>query len=563
MSSRASDSAKQSARRPHWALRAFFLVAFACATWGYWLRLDTYPPWMDFDSATLGIFVNNLSFQDRYDHQFNQSPVDQDRYRMYWAAEFLPVSVPLSRVQVALGIPPDRVGDYLKAVALVLAILGSAVAATVASRRGGLGAEDALFVFGLSSALPAFLLYLRTTVPHFFLSFLMFWAAVLWIDRYLETGSRRSLYALAATLALYAQAPYVPMLALPLIGVLLALRRHAAGRVLRDPHLYIAAVSAALLFAALQYAVAVTHEPTWTAWNEKASHFVASRSLRAASVANLSLEKLPDKLTKLVHQHFYYRRDTLGDQTRNDYLWTLPQPHLVWLALLPLALLGAWRSWRTRDATAEVLALVLLCSYALVLTVSFPEGRYLITVVPVYAYFVWAGLRQLLASDSARTVALAVVLIATAANSYLLVSGPYNELVAQRWRGMATMREALGLIRDRYGKSYGRDRIVHLSWPELRYEAWLYLEMLGNMRVSVFDANESPDAVAPGEVLFAAASRADAAAIEAWKAKGFEPVGDVVDPVSSREIELLAREPAPGSARSREDGALDLRTDEP
>ena len=56
------------------ALRGGSLAAFALAlafafAGGLWSPADS-PPYFDFDASTEAIFVNNLSFQDRYDHYF-------------------------------------------------------------------------------------------------------------------------------------------------------------------------------------------------------------------------------------------------------------------------------------------------------------------------------------------------------------------------------------------------------------------------------------------------------------------------------------------------------------
>lgn len=43
-------------------------TAFACLGLVYWL--ESFPRYVDFDSATLGIFVNDLSYHGRFDYSF-------------------------------------------------------------------------------------------------------------------------------------------------------------------------------------------------------------------------------------------------------------------------------------------------------------------------------------------------------------------------------------------------------------------------------------------------------------------------------------------------------------
>ena len=94
--------------RPRAATLAVFAIAAALCVGACVYDLDDYPPHFDYDSATLGIFVNNLTFNGRYDYGFNPS-FSQNAYRINWAAQFLPVSVPLSWTQRTLHVPFDRV----------------------------------------------------------------------------------------------------------------------------------------------------------------------------------------------------------------------------------------------------------------------------------------------------------------------------------------------------------------------------------------------------------------------------------------------------------------------
>jgi len=533
--------------------RAVFGVAIVVATWGYHQQFHNYPPYLDYDSATLGIFVNNVSFHDRYDFGFRDSPEEQNQYRADWAAHFLPASVVLSRIQLWFGIPPDRVGDLLKITGFVFGALGS-LCAIVIARRGGRSTGEALFLFAFLAALPAFLLYLRTTVPHLLFSYMMFWLATLCMDRYLDEGTPRWIYALGVGLALYALVPYVPLAALPVVGIVLAFSRRAVGRTLRDPHLYAAGMVSVALFALLRVAVATTHDASFDVWATKAERFVTVRSKHALSMEFLDHALLPDKLAKLAHQHFYFRRDHLGDRSRKDHLWVFRRPHLVWLLLLPLAACGAFHSWRRRDRTAGVFATVLLALYGLTLSAGFPEGRYLIPAVPALAFFVLAGLRALVPAGNARLLAMAVVLVATAVESAVLIQGDYQKVAARRWRGMSGMRETLAVIRDHVDPAYGRERTVNLNWPGLRYDArsylqgrryesWLYLEMLGNMRVDSYPLEGSLATTAPGEMLFAAVEANETGVLQDLRRRGYHDLANVVDPVRGRELVVLAIEP--------------------
>lgn len=512
---------------------------------GYFYRLDDYPPYLDYDSATLGIFVNNVSFHEDYATGFRHSAVTQDAYRADWAAEFLPASVVLSSVQRAFSIPPDRVGDLLEIVALILGALGTAVVVSVACRCGRATAAEGLFLAGFLTCLPSFFLYLRTTQPHFLFSFFMFWLAVACIDRYLDTGSTRALAVLALTMALYPLLPYVPLVVLPLTGLTMAVARGRVGALLRDARLYAAATLSVTLFAGLQYAVAVTHEPSWQAWMEMSQRFVKERSAEAWPLFGSDGVTFSDKLVKLLHQHFVHRWDPVGERSRVDLLWTMPEPHLVWLLLIPVGLLGAWQAWRRRDAAAGVFAAVLLPTYAVALTVGLPEGRYLLTAVPALAWFTLFGLRTICGGTAALPITLALVLTAATTNTWALVGGEYHRSITHQWRRMAGLREAVEFIHREYGAEYGRSRPLFLHWPELRYSDRLYAQMLGNMRVVPFDTDSNLAQLAPGQPLFAAVEVAEDPGddMRSWESRGFEEIAEVVDGPTGRRFKILFSPP--------------------
>ncbi|MBI5504337.1 MAG: hypothetical protein HY899_06025 [Deltaproteobacteria bacterium] len=539
------QSSSETTRSRPWRamLLGAYAVALALSVWGYYYRLDQYPPYMDYDSATIGIFVNNLTFHGDVDYFFDQPMMSEDHYRMWWAAQFLPAAVVLSSLQRILHIAPDRVGELLAAATMVFGLLGCGLAAAIARRRAGFGLVEALFIVAFCATLPPFLLYLRTEVPHFLYSFCMLWLAVYLIVRFLESMAARWLFGLAAAGALYALLPYQPIVWLPIVGLWLTLQRGLVASVLRSRSttITVAAVAGLALFATVQYTVATHYDDSYPQWRAKVSRFMDVRAKFALSRDNASLAGLADKAAQLAHQHFFFRHDELGDETREDDLWTLPQPHVVWLLLLPLGLLGLWRGLRDRDPTAHVFASVMAAGYLLAFTVSTAEGRYLLGVVPCYAYFVCAGVHHLVTSRAARTGVLGAVLLASSANTFVLVRGQYETHMKKTWEEMAGMRETLALIRDRYGDHSRDDAVVYLAWPRDSYESWLYLEMLGNMQVAVFKPADLGAEFASGERLFSVVEFGKQRALDGWRSYGFEVFGQVVDDATGRQFYVLTK----------------------
>ncbi len=532
--------------------RWLFVVAFASAIAGSVWRIDDYPPSMDFDAATLGIFVNNLSYQPRYDHYFATAPAFQDRYRALWAAFELPLTLPLSAVQRLLGVPDYDVDRLLHVTAIVLGLAGSLCAAALTRSRGKDWWLDGAFVVGFTAVLPSYLLYVRTASVQFLASFALFWAAVLLVVEYVRRGDDRYLYALAAVLAAYQLAPYPPLAYLPLVLVAILVGAGATRRTLRDPHAYAAAALALGAPLAVTYALGVHYEGSYRAYAEKVSAFLAFRGSHAFSLDGLGWSAVGEKLTKLVDQHVLFLRDDLGDRSRADDLWTLNAVHVVWLALLPVALRGLWKGVAARDQATLVCALVLATTYVASLTIGAPEGRYLLTVVPCYAVLTGFGVRSAFAHGERRLVALALVLIVTATNTYWLLTGSYETSMARAWRNRAGMRAALAAVRDEQKDT----EEALLEWPDLRYEDWLYLQMLADFRVVAVDSmrmlnlvQEQPSIARP-RALFIVRDADARPEINGWRFRGFTIAREIAEPISGRRLVVLVKHVASSTAPS-------------
>jgi 4-amino-4-deoxy-L-arabinose transferase-like glycosyltransferase len=533
-----------------------FLIALGYAMAGYYWQLDDYPPYVDFDSATLGIFVNNVTYQPRYDHYFATSSQFQDQYRALWAAFFLPLSVPLSACQRVLRIPYYDVDRLLKVAGLVFGLAGSLCVARLV-RAGERGRWiDAAFVVGFLAVSPPFLLYLRTAVPHFLLSFLLFWAAIMFVVTYTHRLESRYLYATACAIACYRLAPYPPLAYLPVVLLGVVILNGRLARTLRNPHAYLAAIIAVVAPYAAAYVLAMRYDGSYQQYMAKVSAFVTRRAAHAVPLEVATWSALREKLGKLVNQHLLFLRDTLGDRSRADDLWTLNALHVGWLAAVPVGLRGLWKGIAARDEATIVCALVLAITYGAALTIGWPEGRYMLTAVPCYAVFAGMGVRSSIPEAARRTSVLALILLVTATNTYWLVTGEYNAGMLQRWRTRAGMREALAVIRTERTEA----EQALLEWPDLQYEDWLYLQMLADFRVVALGRLEmlsmvqgQGGAVATGpRALFVVQDTGAQAEINGWRFYGFEVAREVADPASGRRLVLLAKHlPAPAGAGGR------------
>ncbi len=296
-----------------------FIVAVAYAMAGYYWRIDDYPPYMDFDSATLGIFVNNLTYQPRYDYYFATSGVAQNQYRAAWSAFALPSLVPVSGVQRLLRIPYYRVDRLLKITCFVLGLLGSLCAANIARGAGGRW-FDAAFVAGFVAVSPAYLLYLRTAFLQTLMSFLLFWTAVMLMVAYTRDLGRRRLYGVAIALACYGLAPYAALTSLPVVLLGIVLTQGRLGRTMRDPHFYAAAAIGVVAWWSVVLVLAVHYDGSYQTYMSKVSEFLMVRGPHVLSFDGFTWSALRWKLVKLVDQHVLFLRDALGDAYRPDDL---------------------------------------------------------------------------------------------------------------------------------------------------------------------------------------------------------------------------------------------------
>lgn len=302
------------------------LAGLAISLWAFVVPPGFAPPYLDYDTATIGIFTNNLTYHHQFDFGFRDSLDSQERYRGFWAAQFLAVATVLSALQAGLGVAPEDVGELLHAVTLAL------------------GA--------------------------------------------------------------------------------------AAG----------------------------------------------------------------------------------------------------WIALL-----------RRRDEASVVFALALGGILAVMLGPGFPEGRYLLPIVPCYAWGAAAALRSVVPRAAARAGVQAAALAAMGLASFAAVHGPYQQAMLDAGRPLAGLREAVSLIRARCGRDCAPDRPLFLAHPVAGFQQKLYVDMLTNMQYRAVDPDDSARLAAVDAPVFAVADADDPNATAVWGRRGFVPLGEVMDTPSSTRFLVLEK----------------------
>lgn len=501
-----------------------FAIAACVVFAAYVHRIEAHPAYVDYDSATLGIFVNDLSFHERFDLTFHSSGVFQDRYRRAWAAAALPLSLPLSLVQRGLGIPPVRVGTLVRAAGLALAFLGALAAALALCRRRNSRATDVLFVAGLTTTFPPFLLLARTGFPNVMLPFLVFWTAILLTVRWAESGRGVWLHLLAVALAVGALQPYPPLLALPVILVAIVVVHGRVRATMRSPHPYVAVALGFGLTLAASFAIGTlvvgsreTHRAEVRVFQDLRSGAVSPRAALAAP--------LTAKVRKLASHHLWFAPDPLGDRSRDETPWTLGHVHVGWLALVPIGLLGLAGLTRRSDTALRIAGVVLAGCLVLFLTIVLPEGRYAVVLVPCYAFLVLRGFDRLVSSAAARRAVLGATLLVFAVETYARVAGDYDRAMDAAWRSVAPMTEAMRLIgRPADGEHW---QMALPMGPT--YKPELYFRMLANgeiewVGIMALLARLAPSVRVERAERLLVVWRDEEGTDELWIGRGFQPL---------------------------------------
>ncbi len=454
------------------------LLSHALLSLGVLLCLSAYLPVacegprpLDYDDATQGIFTNDLTRGAGHDATFRHSHAPQDVYRANWSVQRLPYSLALSGAQRLLGVPPHDVELLIGGFALLFAGLGSLLAALALARDPSGSATERWAIAAFVAVHPGFIPFVRSGASFYLLAFALFWGAVYCTVRYAESGSARFVEALAVVLAIFALNPYPPLAALLLVLPLVLLVHGRLRDAWADRQLYRAGAIGILLFGGASVALALLHEGSLTGYFQKIAAFQAARA-HSVSFGQLTAWSPAEKLAGYVHQHLLFVVDGLGDPSREDWIWTLGRPSFALLATLPVMAVGAVAGLRGRERPTRTCVAILVATGALFATLSFPEGRYLLPLVPCYAFLAVRGARSLLPGSQARELALGVALSLLALDTASSLRS-HEGAILERWGPYDGIREAAPVLLAGFGDE---PLLVSLPGPKAP-EPSLYFRM--------------------------------------------------------------------------------------
>jgi hypothetical protein len=515
-------------------------VAVCLATWLVGVRL----PYFDYDDATQGIFVNDVSFRADLDASFEGRPDRQDVYRTAFAAQRLAFTLPLSWVQRGLQLPPWEVEGLLRVAALVFAVAGSWLAALSLLPRPEGPAGERFVLLAALVAHPSLALFARSGAAFYVFAYALFWLGTLATSRWLAGGKTVWVYVAGATAAACLLNPYPPLLCWPAAGAALAAWDGRAGARARSPHLYGAAALAVALAALATLGMARAYDTSFGSFLARQAAFRADRGSAVALSQLLTINPV-DKLVKLLDQQVLSRVDSLGDVSRDDSIWVLGalQPAVVPWALA--AVYGLWIALRARaveDRRALAVAGVLILLF---FTVSFPEGRYALALLPCWGYFALRGVAAVARGDLARRVTLAVGLLMLGAGTEHRIRHAYVPRSLRAWTFFEGMQAAAPLVAAL--PDGGRGTGVFMPYP-LRDMPELRFRMVmpaGATWLPRTRAGESTARPGPGAPMAALAYADEPAWVDYLVARGFTRRAELKGEASGRTMLFLVRAPAP------------------
>ncbi len=493
----------------------------------------------------MAIFVNNLTYNDQHDFYFRHSSFQQNVYRSHWATHFLPLSTPLSIVQKGLVVAPQNVDILLKIGTMLMAFGGTIFFLATMRSLDKFTTDELIGMAGIVAATPCFMLYIRTGIANITASFFCFWVSIWWGVRYLRTNRSGYLCGLAVSTGVYGLVLYPPIVVVPIVLLLFA--KTARGRQCPRPsplHLAAAGLTAIAIYAVVQAALAVTHNISLPQYQHDITAFMRMRS-EAFSTAYLDPRLAGAKLCQLLNQHLWLLHHTFGSASRSETVWTLGSPHIGWIAVIAVTLPGFVLCVRRNAPSCVLAAVVLAAHYGVFLSISTPEGRYLMTATPCYAVMIVVGCRRLFSHPTRRRFALAAACTIISTGSFSGLTGHYREYMADEWSDMAGIREAVDFILAEEGP----DRNVMVNLPLRRYGDFLYFQMINNFRLVQVDeatvlAPDPPDlpgSHVPGASAAYVLRRGDMIPGSTWRQAGFQKIHAFSDRITGEQFVIMAR----------------------
>jgi hypothetical protein len=402
---------------------------------------------------------------------------------------------------------------------------------------------DEAVVFALCCLFPPWLLSARTGFPNILLAYFLFWSAIALTLAFRRTGRAAFLYGLSVVAACALLNPYPPLLALPVLVLVLLARRPGFTALLKNPNCYVAVGIAAALYLGTVAMLARFVEMPLNVYRDLLAAFRGMRGGR--SVVDITPGEVPLRLAGLLDNQVLFGRSAQARGGRPDDLWALGSLDAAWILVVALSVVGAVVAVRRRSP-AGILALVVLTGTITVLTLhGFPEARYVAVVAPCYGVLAVCALRALGLPAGLHNLVSGALVLAASLNTFGLIVRDYAPRQDRAWPQVDGIEE-FALHVGNWAEQSG---IVTFPFPRT-YEANLYLRMLTNGNARWLTEEEFRRELASSDLrsrpldrFYRVAAARDNASLAEWNRRGFGVLSRFDARSGAEPLVLLGRPP--------------------
>jgi hypothetical protein len=333
-----------------------------------------------------------------------------------------------------------------------------------------------LFLIATLVVHPSLALFVRTGASFYVFVYALFWLGLFAGFRWLTSNKVIWIYLAGGVAGVCLLNPYPPLVCLPVAALIFVLWNGQFRTAFGNKHLYGSGIVALTLAVCITYLLAMFYDSSFESFSGRISAFRADRG-HAFSISSLSVDSL-QKVEKWINQQWLFRVDGFGDRSRDDFMWVLGSRQIsifVWIIPVVLGLLVA--SWQRLEQDRRTLAMV-VGIILLFFSVSFPEGRYTLILLPCWTYFSLRGIKRCIRHESIRHMVLGGLLLILAIDTERAIRRVYMPKIRQAWtesegmRAVAPYMSALPsngrgiMVGMPYGHVYRSELFFRMVMPE-------------------------------------------------------------------------------------------------
>ena len=457
---------------------ACYLLGFtaAIAVVSLFVMLNSFPRLILFDFAAEATFINNIAHRANIYYGLETTSHQNKEFILSLAATRYVYAYLLSLVVKVFSISPLSMDYFIKIAGASMCLFAFLVPSWLMTANSRNRLFDMLVLCGLSLVLPSVFIFGRSGAAFNLMIALLYWLVVACVWQYAKTQKVKCLYFAAILCALLVINLYQLVLTLPIvaIGILVVFCRFKDA--LCNKHTYLAAALFFLLTTFLVFCVGAATDGSAQVYLDRIMYFLNMRAVRFEGYGIRPV--IVEKVIRFYHQVVTFEADAMGDRSIPSDIWLPASVSWSYLLWLIMACFGIVMGLRTKDELTKLFTLISSVIILFALTISIPEGRYLLGLWPCIVYFGWYGLKIVIKHEPARCVVLSVIIIAMATESWGLLINNVNPYVNSLWPQSRHMK---AYVKQLPPAEEGVREYIALPGPKKDY-AWYYFAMFSNSR---------------------------------------------------------------------------------